>query len=284
MMVPNIGRVGVWAMDLRFGDTAAIDAAAVELDELGYGALWIPGGIDDAVLGDVDRLLSATKRIVIGTGIINIWKQEAADVAAWWKEQSPERQERVWLGIGISHGPIIGEDWAKPIAKTRSWLEAAEAAGLPGDALCIAALGPQMLALARDRTGGAHPYLVDASHTATARGILGPGKVLAPEQGVVLESDPEKARAMAREAIKFYTSLPNYCNNWRRLGYSQEDIATVSDKLIDGIFAWGSAAQIAERVKAHHDAGADHVCIQVISATGLDGSRAAWRELAGVLL
>ena len=284
MMVPNIGRVGVWAMDLRFGDTAAIDEAAGELDELGYGALWIPGGIDDAVLGDVDRLLSATKRIVIGTGIINIWKQEAADVAAWWKGQSAERQARVWLGIGISHGPIIGEDWAKPIAKTRSWIDQALAAGLPGDAMCIAALGPQMLALARDRTGGAHPYLVDASHTATARGILGPGKVLAPEQGVVLESDPAKARAMAREALAFYTSLPNYANNWRRLGYSDDDIATVSDKLIDGLFAWGSAEQIAERVKAHHAAGADHVCMQVISATGLDGSRAAWRELAGVLV
>jgi probable F420-dependent oxidoreductase len=283
-MVPNIGRVGVWAMDLRFGDTAAIDEAAGELDELGYGALWIPGGIDDAVLGDVDRLLSATKRIVIGTGIINIWKQEAADVAAWWKGQSAERQARVWLGIGISHGPIIGEDWAKPIAKTRSWIDQALAAGLPGDAMCIAALGPQMLALARDRTGGAHPYLVDASHTATARGILGPGKVLAPEQGVVLESDPAKARAMAREALAFYTSLPNYANNWRRLGYSDDDIATVSDKLIDGLFAWGSAEQIAERVKAHHAAGADHVCMQVISATGLDGSRAAWRELAGVLV
>jgi len=284
MSVPNIGRIGVWATDLRFGDTAAIDAAAAELDDLGYGALWIPGGIDDQVLGDVDRLLSATNRIVIGTGIINIWKQEAADVAAWWKGQSAARQARVWLGIGISHGPIIGEDWMKPIAKTRSWLDAAQAAGLPGDALCIAALGPQMMTLAAKRTGGAHPYLVDPSHTATARGILGPGKVLAPEQGVVLETDPAKARALAREAVAFYTSLPNYCNNWRRLGYSEEDIATVSDKLIDGIFAWGSAAQIAERVKAHHDAGADHVCIQVISATGLDGSRAAWRELAGVLL
>ena len=118
-MVPNIGRVGVWSMELRFGDPDAIDEAAAELDALGYGALWIPGGIDDAVLGDIDRLLSATKRIVIGTGIINIWKQEAADVAAWWKGQSAERQARVLLGIGISHGPMIGEDWVKPMAKTR---------------------------------------------------------------------------------------------------------------------------------------------------------------------
>jgi probable F420-dependent oxidoreductase len=220
-MVPNIGRVGVWAMDLRFGDASAIDEAAAELDTLGYGALWIPGGIDDAVLGDVDRLLSATKRIAIATGIINIWKQEASDVATWWKGQSPERQARVWLGIGVSHGAIIGDAWMKPVAKTREWLDQAEAAGLPADAICIAALGPKMMALAGKRTGGAHPYLADPSHTATARGILGPGKILAPEQGVVVETDPDKARALAREAVAYYTQLPNYANNWRRLGYSE---------------------------------------------------------------
>jgi probable F420-dependent oxidoreductase len=284
MMIPQVGRVGVWSMELRFGDPAAIDEAAVELDELGYGALWIPGGIDDAVLGDVDRLLSKTRSITIGTGIINIWKQKAEDVAAWWKGQSPERQARVWLGIGISHGPLIGADWMKPIAKTRQWLDEAEAAGLPGDAMCIAALGPQMMALAGKRTGGAHPYLADPSHTAVSRPILGAGKVLAPEQGVVLETDPAKARALAREALVHYTQLPNYRNNWLRLGYSEDDVANVSDRLIDGIFAWGSADQIAARVKAHHDAGADHVCIQAVTGAGLDGARAAWRELAKVLL
>lgn len=283
-MVPQIGRVGVWSMELRFGDTAAIDEAAAELDELGYGALWIPGGIDDAVLGDVDRLLSATRRIVIATGIVNIWKQDAADVAAWWKGQSAERQARVLLGIGVSHAPIIGEDWVKPIAKTRGWLDEALSAGLPGDSLCVAALGPQMLALSRDRTAGAHPYLVTPAHTAAARGILGPGKILAPEQGVVLESDPDTARALARGALQFYTSLPNYANNWRRYGLTEEDISTVSDRLVDALFAWGGPESIAARVKEHHDAGADHVCIQAISATGLDGAREAWRALAGVLL
>ena len=283
-MIPQIGRVGVWATELRFGDTAAIDEAAAEIEALGYGALWIPGGIDDAVLGDVDRLLSKTSRIVIGTGIINIWKQDAADVAAWWKGQSAERQARVWLGVGVSHAMLIGADWIKPIAKTRQWLDEALAAGLPGDALCVAALGPQMLALARDKTGGAHPYLATPEHTAAARAILGPGKQLAPEQGVVLESDPETARGLAREALKFYATLPNYANNWKRYGYTDEDIATMSDRLIDGLFAWGGPAEIAARVKAHHDAGADHVCIQVISASGLDGARAAWRELAGVLV
>ena len=283
-MVPRIGRVGVWSMDMRFGDPAAVAEAAAELDELGYGALWIPGGIDDAVLGNVDALLSATSRLVICTGIINIWKQEPADVAAWWQGQSAERQARVLLGVGVSHGPIIGEAWAKPVAKTRSWLDAAIAAGVPADALCVAALGPQMLALSRDRTAGAHPYLVTADHTAAARAILGPGKLLAPEQGVVLESDPATARALARGAVQYYTGLPNYANNWRRYGYTDDDIATVSDRLVDGLFAWGSADQIAARVKAHHDAGADHVCIQAIAADGLDGVRHAWRELAKVLL
>jgi probable F420-dependent oxidoreductase len=284
MTVPQIGRVGVWSMEMRFGDPAAIAEAAIELDELGYGALWIPGGIDDGVLGNVDQLLSATKRITIATGIINIWKQSPGDVAAWWQGQSAERKARVYLGIGISHGPIIGEDWMKPIAKMREWLDGADKAGLPGDALCIAALGPQMLALAGKRTSGAHPYLIDPAHTASAREIMGPGKVLAPEQGVVLESDPAKARELARGALAHYSHLPNYCNSWKRLGYTEDEIASLSDRFIDGIFAWGSAQKIAERVKAHHDAGADHVCIQAISATGLDGARAAWRELAGVLL
>jgi probable F420-dependent oxidoreductase len=283
-MIPNIGRVGVWAMDLRFGDTDAIDEAATELETLGYGALWLPGGIDDGVLGDIDRLLSKTKKIVLGTGIINIWKQEAADVAAWWKGQSAERQARILLGVGVSHAPLIGEDWVKPIAKTRAWIDEAVAAGLPADALCVAALGPQMLALSRDRTAGAHPYLVTPDHTAAARVILGAGKLLAPEQGVVLDSDPDTARALARGALQFYTSLPNYANNWRRYGFTEDDIATVSDRLVDGLFAWGGPEQIVARVKAHHAAGADHVCIQVVSASGLEGSRHAWRELAKVLL
>ena len=272
MMIPQLGRLGVWSMEMRFGDPAAIDVAAVELEELGYGALWIPGGIDDAVLGDVDRLLSKTKRIVIGTGIINIWKQEAADVAAWWKGQPAARQARVCLGIGVSHAPLIGDAWVKPIAKTRAWLDEALAAGVPGDALCVAALGPQMLALSRDKTGGAHPYLVTPDHTAAARTILGAGKLLAPEQGVVLESDPATARALARGALEHYSRLPNYTNNWKRYGFTDEDIAAVSDRLIDGLFAWGGPGEIAARVKAHHDAGADHVCIQVVSASGLDGA------------
>ncbi len=284
MAVPPIGRVGVWSMEMRFGDPAAIAEAAADLDALGYGALWIPGGIDDTVLTSVDLLLSATNRITICTGIINIWKQTPADVAAWWQGQSAQRQARTLLGIGISHAPIIGAEWGKPVAKMREWLDGADTAGLPRDALCIAALGPKMVELSGKRTAGAHPYLIDPAHTKGAREILGPGKVLAPEQGVVLESDPAKARELARGALAHYRNLPNYCNSWTRLGYTEDEIANLSDRFIDGIFGWGSAEQIAARVKQHHDAGADHVCIQAINAGGLDGVRQDWRDLAKVLL
>lgn len=287
MSAPNLGPVGVWSLEMRFGDKGEIDEAAAELDELGFGALWIPGGIDDQVLGDVERLLGVTKRMAIATGILNIWKQDAADVAAWWKGQSPGRQQRVMLGLGVSHGPIIGDTWKKPIAVTRDYLDEIDAAGLPAEAMCLAALGPKMLELAGARTAGAHPYLVTPEHTATAREILGPGKLLAPEQGVILESDPATARELARQALTNYAQLPNYRNSWLRIGFSQEDVDSVSDRLIDGLFAWGGMDRIVERVKAHHAAGADHVCVQVIrGAMGGDiaGLRAACRELAGALL
>ena len=280
----QLGKVGVWAMECRFGDTAAIDLAAAELDEMGYGTLWIPGGIDDAVLGDIARLLDKTQRMTIATGILNIWRHEPEDVAQWWQALPAPQQARTMLGVGVSHGPIIGETWGKPVAVTRSWIERALAAGLPASALTVAALGPKMVALSGELTAGAHPYLVTPRHSAEARAILGPGKVLAPEQGVVLESDPARARDLAREALVHYRRLPNYMNNWKRLGFSDADIADASDHLIDGLFACGDTAAIAARVKAHHDAGADHVCIQAVTGAGLDGARKAWRELAGVLL
>ena len=168
----------------------------------------------------------------------------------------------------------------------RDYLDRLSAEGLPADRLCLAALGPKMLELARDRTAGAHPYLVTPEHTAQARSVLGPGKLLAPEQGVILERDPERARAMARKALAQYQQRPNYANNWRRLGFSEDDIANMSDRLVDALFAWGGVEQIAERVKAHLSAGADHVCLQVISGAGVDvnAARPAWRTLAAALL
>ena len=283
----ELGKVGIWSMEMRFGDKGEVDEAAAELDELGFGALWIPGGIDDAVLGDVERLLSVTRNLTIATGILNIWKHEPADVANWWKGLSADGQSRVMLGLGVSHAPIIGEAWGKPLEVTRKFLDGLDAAGLPRESMCLAALGPKMMALAGERTAGAHPYLVTPGHTATAREILGPGKLLAPEQGVVLETDPAKARDYATQALSHYRELPNYKNSWRRIGFSEDDIANLSDTLLDGLFAWGGMDKIVQRVKEHHDAGADHVCLQVIrGAMGGDmpGLRAACRELAGALL
>lgn len=283
----RLGRIGIWSLELRFRDPAQADEAAAELDELGFGALWIPGGVDDQVLKDVDRLLSATKRMSIATGIINVWKLQAQDLAQWWKGQSTERQARVLLGLGVSHGPLIGDAWKKPIAVMRDYLDQLSTQGVPGDSLCLAALGPRMLELSRDRTAGAHPYLVTPEHTAAAREVLGPGKLLAPEQGVILESDPARARELGRQALTHYARLPNYRNNWRRLGFSEEDVANVSDGLVDALFAWGGMDRIAERVNAHLAAGADHVCLQVISGTmggDFDALRPQWRELAAALL
>jgi len=282
----EIGKVGIWSMELRFGDRGeALDAVA-ELDELGFGAVWVPGGLDSGVLDDVEQLLAATRKTVIATGILNIWKHEPADVAAWWSKRSPAEQARLLLGIGVSHGPAIGEQWGKPLATTRAFLDAMETGGIAMDHTCLAALGPKMIALSAERTAGAHPYLVTPEHTAEARAILGPDKLLAPEQGVVLEADPDKARALAFNALDIYLGLPNYRNNWKRLGFDDAEIDARSDRLLHALFAIGSVETVAARVQAHLDAGADHVCLQVIAdpERGIAGLREHWRALAEALL
>jgi probable F420-dependent oxidoreductase len=284
---PELGPVGIWSLELRFGDPSEASEAATELDELGFGALWTPGGIDDQVLGDLDRLLSATSNTVIATGILNIWKHEPADVAAWWTKLSADGQARVLLGLGVSHSPLIGDAYQHPLQKMRAFLTELADDGVPAKSTCLAALAPKMLALSAERTAGTHPYLVTPEHSAVAREAVGPDGLVAPEQGVILETDPAKARALGRAVVAQYGQLPNYVNNWRRLGFSDDEISGVSDRLVDGLFAWGSMDKIVARVKAHHDAGADHVCLQVISGSerpDVGAVRAAWRELAAALL
>ena len=281
----DLGRIGVWSMELRFGDRSEASAAAAEIETLGYGAIWVPGGIGGDVTGDIDHLLAATRAIPTATGIINVWKHEPEEIFGWFGDLPADQKERLMLGLGISHGPLIGEAWIKPLAKMREYVDAMLAGGVPAKNMCLAALGPKMLELSAELTAGAHPYLVGPAHTAMARKMLGPGKLLAPEQGVVLESDLDKARGIARGAVDNYRRLPNYCNNWLRMGLSQDDIDSASDRLIDALFACGAAEVIKARLDEHFAAGADHVCLQVVTeAGGMEAAMGVFRELAPTLL
>jgi probable F420-dependent oxidoreductase len=207
-------------------------------------------------------------------------------LAAQRAELSDSSEGRFLLGLGVSHAPLVGEDrYEKPLAKMRAFLDSLDVAApvvLP-ETRVLAALGPRMLELARDRALGAHPYLVTPEHTRRAREILGVEKFLAPEQGVVLEADPDRARAIAREHLSVYLGLPNYTNNLRRLGFSDEDLSDGgSDRLVDEVVAWGSVDEIRERIDAHREAGADQVVIQVLTDRD-ELPRAEWRELAPAL-
>jgi probable F420-dependent oxidoreductase len=268
---------GIWSASLRFGDPGEIADAAAELESLGYSALWIPD-VGGDVFGALEHLLATTSRVAVATGVLNVWRQTPEDTNAWWAGLGRDEQARVMLGLGVSHGPLIGETWGKPLATMTGFLDALE---IPIEHRCVAALGPKMLDLARDRSAGAHPYLVTPEHTAMAREVLGADALLAPEQGVVLETDPEAARAIAREELKDYAQLPNYANNWRRLGFTDDEIDARSDRLVDALFAWGDVDVIAERIAQHRAAGANHVCVQVVpSRAGMH--RDAWRALAGI--
>lgn len=282
----DLGRLGIWSTMIRFGGDAGL-AAAQELEALGYPAIWVPGGIDDGILAALDRLLDATSTIKFASGILNIWKHEPADVAAWFNAQSPERQGRIMLGLGVSHGPSIGDAWGKPVATMRAFLDGLDAAGMPHGHLCLAALGPKMVELSGERTAGAHPYIVSTEQVAGARAILGAGPLLAPELGAVLETDPAKARSYARGFLEHYARLPNYTNNWRRGGFSEAEIESLDDRLIDTLFAWGDVPAIQARIGEFHAAGADHVCVQVIGPGGmradLGHDREVWKELAKLL-
>lgn len=283
----DLGPIGIWSSSIRFASTGDGLIATRELEALGFKSVWIPGGIDDGVLACLEPLLEGTSKLQFATGIINIWKQTAADVAAWFEGQSPERQARVMLGVGVSHGPIIGEAWTAPLAKMRAYLDELEAAGVPRNKICVAALGPKMLELSAVRTAGAHPYMVTASHTAFARSTMGPDALLAPELGVVFETNPDKARAIARGIVEPYSRLPNYANNWRRDGFSAAEIENLDDRLIDAVIAWGDLAAIKGRIDEYHDAGADHVCLQAVGPAGmvadLEHDVGIWRELAKLL-
>ncbi|MCU1459835.1 MAG: hypothetical protein JWL73_3927 [Actinomycetia bacterium] len=271
----SVTGTGVMSATLRYGDAAEIVEAAAELESLGYTAVWIPDFGDD-VFGALDRLLGATSTMTVATGVLNVWLQTPEAANAWWNGLSADHQARVLLGLGVSHGPLIGESWGRPLTTMGEFLDALE---VPEDHRCVAALGPRMQELARRRTAGAHPYLVTPEHTAATRLNIGPDKLLTVALAVVLEPEPTKARAIAREELQLYAQLPNYANNWKRVGFTDDDVTSISDRLIDAVIAWGDVDAIAARVAEHRAAGADHVCLQVMPDRN---PRDAWRALAGV--
>ncbi len=284
-MTVDVGRVGVWVSSRLLAGPTAVDDV-VELDELGYGALWIGSSAGDLTL--VSQLLAATGRLVVATGIVNIWTEPAGPTAAAYHRVSQAHPDRLLLGLGAGHQAAVertGQRYERPYQKLVAYLDELDAADppVPQAGRALAALGPRVLRLARDRTAGAHPYLVTPEHTRQAREILGPDALLAPEQKVVLETDPGVARAIARATLALYLALPNYTNNWLRLGFTPDDLADGgSDRLVDAMVAWGDPATVLTRVAEHHQAGADHVCIQVLTNPP-DFPKAGLRTLAEAL-
>ncbi len=276
-----IGRLGVWANLDSLPATATADFAR-RLEAWGYGALWMPEARGRNVLVQAAFLLSATKSLVVASGIANIYARDPMAASSGQKALAEASGNRFLLGLGVSHAPMVetlrGHHYGKPLATMRAYLEAMGRAPYNGPApserplTVLAALGPKMLELAAQQADGAHPYLTTPEHTARARSVLGVGKWLCPEQMVMLETDPAKARNTARKMIGYYFDLPNYRNSLLSLGFTEADFANGgSDRLVDAALAWGDEAAIRRRIQAHWDAGADHVCIQALKPDGTPG-------------
>jgi probable F420-dependent oxidoreductase len=254
---PDLGRYGVWI------GAPVTPEQAVEIEKLGYGAIWI-GGSPAADLSFVEPILEQTETLQIATGIVNIWSAPAVEVAESYHRIENAYPGRFLLGIGAGH-PEHTEEYVKPYDALVEYLDVLDAATVPTSRRVLAALGPKVLMLARNRSAGAHPYLTTPEHTAQARELVGNSVFIAPEHKVVITSDADRARELGRERVGFYFDLSNYVNNWKRLGFTADDVTKPgSDKLIDAVVAHGTAEQIARRLGEHHEAGADHVAIQVL--------------------
>ena len=291
----TLGRVGVWTSTLDAQPALKAQAAARELEQLGYAAIWFPESLRREAFSNSGLLLAATSRIVVATGIANIYARDAVTMAAGQKTLAEAYPGRFLLGLGVSHQlsveQVRGHIYGKPVTTMRAYLEAMSKAPYQSveppekPQTVLAALGPNMLKLAAEQTSGAHPYFVPVEHTRRAREVLGPKALLAPEQAVVLETNADRARAIARGHTEYYLRLPNYLNNLRRLGYTEEDVNRGgSDRLVDDVVAWGNLDQVSSRIHAHFDAGADHVCVQVIAADQMALPMKEWRALAKQLL
>ncbi|HWS46933.1 MAG TPA: LLM class F420-dependent oxidoreductase [Acidimicrobiia bacterium] len=293
----DLAPVGLWMFQLDVVPWSQGREIAQELEALGYGALWFPEAVGRDALVASTLLLDATQRIVAATGIVPLYARDPVALNAAWQTIEAAFPGRFLLGIGVSHRPAVeglrGVAYGPPVATMRTYLDRMDAAPFfaakPPDPprRVLAALGPKMLALAAERADGAHPYNVTPAHTATARSVLGADKLLAVEQKAVLTADASAAREVARRTLAIYLNLPNYVNNWKRLGFTDDDFAGGgSERLCDAMVVWGDEAAVAARVGEHRDAGADHVCVQLLPVEAardvipLDG----WRRLAPALL
>ena len=291
----QIGPIGIWTAQFDYHPSAKMQEAAAELEKLGFGAIWFPESVGREALTQAALLLTATSRIIIATGIANIYARDSVTTAAAQNTLAEAYPGRFLLGLGVSHIPLVeqlrGHTYGRPVASMRVYLDGMDR--VPYRAVpplvrpirVLAALGPKMLELAAERANGAHTYFVPPEHTARAREILDTNKLLAVEQAVVLETDLAKAREVARSHMSRYLALPNYVNNLRSLGFTDKDIANGgSDRLVEAIVVSGDMNAIVDRIHEHQSAGADHVCIQVLTADAQALPSAQWRDLATALL
>lgn len=290
---PDLGRVGVWTWPLVTAPADHVRTAVRAIEQMGWPTVWYPESRGRETLSLAALILSETERLQVATGIANIWARDANASAGGAMTLAEAWPGRFTLGLGVSHAPSVrarGHEYTRPLGQMVEYLDAMESAIFVGPEpdqpipVLLAALGPKMLALAASRTGGAHPYFVPVEHTAMARQVMGPDAYLAPEQAAVLEENPDRARAAARAHMERYLLLDNYRRNLLRLGWAESDVdGGGSDALVDAIVVWGSPRAIAERVAAHHEAGADHVGVQLLGdpdAVPLEGLE----RLSGVLL
>src|SRR5213594_3559581 len=293
----KFGSAGIWTRQFEDHPAAKVQEAASELEELGYGAIWFGEAAGREALTHAGLLLAATRRIVIATGIANIYGRDPVTMAAGQKALAEAYPDRFVLGLGVSHVPLVeqlrGHQYEKPVPTMRAYLDKMDQApyrSVPPATKplrVLAALRPKMLELAAERADGAHPYNVNPEHTARARKVLGAGRYLCPEQAIVLETDPAKARKIGREFLENsnYFNLPNYINNFLWLGFDENDFRNGgSDRFIDAMIAWGDLNAIRNRIREHHSAGADHVCVQVLTADPHALPLREWRELASAVL
>jgi probable F420-dependent oxidoreductase len=289
----DIGKYGIWYGGIDALATPEAQRAAQLVESLGFGALWIAEAVGRDPFVSSANLLSATTTLKLATGIANIYARDAMTMVAGQKTLAEAFPDRFLLGMGVSHGHLVAGirkiDWSKPYSYMSDYLDrmdkslfmARAAEHDPGRVL--AALGPKMLALSAEKANGSHPYFTTPEHTAEARAVMGNDALLAPEQMVVFSTDATEARATARKGMKIYLGLPNYANNLKRFGFDDADFADGgSDRIVDAITAWGTPTQIADRIRQHHDAGADHVCVQVLRNDSAM-PEAEWKLLAAEL-